>query len=68
MVCPSTFVMVRSREFKWVLYKDSPSRELYDMTRDPNELKNLAFDPDYAQVAAEHEKERELYMADKGDR
>jgi arylsulfatase A-like enzyme len=64
--CPSTFVMVRSRDHKFVSYQDSESRELYDLRRDPNELHNVASDPRYAVVRREHEKELARWLSGKG--
>lgn len=64
--CPSMFSVVRSRDYKYVYYHDSESRELYDLRRDPNELKNLAFDPEYRAAAEEYEKVRRRWMDRRG--
>ena len=40
---------VRSARWRYIQYADG-SRELYDMLEDPNEWKNLAPDPKYAEV------------------
>ncbi len=41
--------MVRTREFKYV-FNPHDLDELYDMRKDPYELKNLAYDADYAEA------------------
>lgn len=44
---------VRSKNWRYIRYADG-SEELYDMRADPNEWKNLASDPAFAKVVAEH--------------
>jgi len=44
---------VRSERWRYIRYADG-SEELYDHRRDPNEWTNLARDPRYAKVIAEH--------------
>jgi len=44
---------VRSEHFRYILYRDG-SEELYDHRNDPGEHINLAGDPEYASVIAEH--------------
>jgi arylsulfatase A-like enzyme len=46
---------VRSEHWRYITYADG-SQELYDMRKDPNEWTNLAGDPKYADVIAEHRK------------
>lgn len=46
---------VRSEHWRYIRYADG-SEELYDMRKDPNEWTNLAGDPAYAAVIAEHVK------------
>lgn len=46
---------VRSEHFRYIHYADG-SEELYDMRKDPNEWKNLAGDPQYAEVLEQHRK------------
>lgn len=44
---------VRSRNWRYIQYADK-SEELYNMQEDPNEWKNLATDPQFADVIKEH--------------
>ena len=44
---------VRSEHWRYIHYADG-SEELYDMRKDPNEWKNLASDPQFASIIAEH--------------
>ncbi len=44
---------VRSEDWRYIRYADG-SEELYDHRRDPNEWTNLARDPRYAKIIAEH--------------
>ncbi len=44
---------VRSERWRYIVYADG-SEELYDMQSDPQEFDNLAGDPRYAEVVAEH--------------
>lgn len=46
---------VRTERWRYIRYYDG-SEELYDHTRDPWEWKNLAGDPEYADVIAEHKR------------
>ncbi|UXP33881.1 sulfatase [Reichenbachiella agarivorans] len=46
---------VRSNDWRYILYRDG-GEELYHHGTDPGEHTNLAFDPQYAQVIAEHKK------------
>jgi choline-sulfatase len=47
--------MVRTARFKYCWYKGQEPRDmLIDMISDPGEMKNLAVDPGYASVVAEH--------------
>jgi len=46
---------VRSENWRYIHYADG-SEELYDMRKDPNEWTNLAADPAFAEVIAEHKK------------
>jgi arylsulfatase A-like enzyme len=44
---------VRSERWRYIEYADG-SQELYDMKNDPNEWDNLAGDPQYADIIAQH--------------
>jgi arylsulfatase A-like enzyme len=44
---------VRTTRWRFIQYRDG-TRELYDMEKDPNEWTNLASDPAYQKVLAEH--------------
>lgn len=46
---------VRSLDWRYIRYANG-SEELYNLRKDPNEWKNLAGDPQYAEVIAEHAK------------
>lgn len=46
---------VRSENWRYIHYADG-SEELYDMRKDPQEWTNLAADPAFAEVIAEHKK------------
>ena len=47
--------MLRSEHFKYTVYASGARREmLTDMVKDPGEMKNLALEPEFAPVLAEH--------------
>ena len=46
--------MVRGPRYKYTHYLEGNGEELYDMKKDPGERKNLAKDPKYSKVLAEH--------------
>ena len=46
---------VRSERWRYIVYADG-SEELYDMQTDPNEWTNVAGDPQFTQVIADHRK------------
>ena len=39
--------MVVDKQYKYVRYYGSPTRQLFDLLNDPHETKNLAFDDQY---------------------
>jgi choline-sulfatase len=48
--------MLRREQYKYVYYPDNPP-QLFDVAADPEELENLATDPEYADVCEEFERE-----------
>ncbi|HUT34248.1 MAG TPA: sulfatase-like hydrolase/transferase [Planctomycetota bacterium] len=46
--------MVRTKDHKYIVYKDDPAEQLFDMARDPWETKNLAGDAAQAPTLARH--------------
>jgi len=46
---------VRSEKWRYIVYADG-SEELYDMENDPQEFRNLASDPQLAEVIADHKR------------
>jgi choline-sulfatase len=46
--------MVRTRNYKYIAYKDDPVDQLFDMQSDPWETRNLASDPAHAGSVREH--------------
>ena len=48
-------------------YQHRPAEELYDLEKDPYELRNLADDPAYAKIKARLRKALERWMAQQGD-
>jgi len=46
---------VRSQNWRYIQYRDG-SEELYNHQKDPGEHTNLATDPEYAEIIAEHKK------------
>jgi choline-sulfatase len=53
---PTGAFMLRKGHFKYVHYVDMPP-QLFDLTRDPEELRDLAADVEYVDVRAQFEKE-----------
>jgi len=47
---------IRTERHKLIVYADGPSRELYDLQKDPSEVNNLYHDPDCANLVAEMER------------
>ena len=48
---------IRTKRYKLIVYADGPSRELYDLQNDPNEMNNLYHDPDCADLVRDMERE-----------
>jgi arylsulfatase A-like enzyme len=46
--------MIVSDQYKYIMYKDDPNEQLFDMTNDSGETKNLAFDSQYTEVHKDH--------------
>jgi arylsulfatase A-like enzyme len=46
--------MVRTKRYKYIQYIDDPVEQLFDMEKDPDEMKNLAGNSEYAAVIKEH--------------
>lgn len=53
---------IRSKDWRYIQYRDG-TEELYNHTTDPGEHINLAYDPQYADVIAEHKKWLPKYNA-----
>ncbi len=53
-VSTNTGRMVHTAQYKYIVYKDDPVEQLFDMKKDPYEKNNLAADSQYASVIAEH--------------
>ncbi len=50
------------------MYRHRPAEELYDLTADPYELKNLAGDPACREIKARLRKQLDAWMAQQGDK
>ena len=50
--------MLRTNQFKYARYDDGGS-ELYDLTKDPDELTNVVDAPDYGEPLAQMKKQLE---------
>jgi arylsulfatase A-like enzyme len=60
--------MLRTARFKYMVYARGERREqLIDLQQDPGEMVNLAADPKYASVLAEHRKRLAAWCAKVGD-
>ena len=57
---------IRTHEFKYNLYTQF-GEELYDLENDPEEIVNLAGDPEYAQVKADLRSTLDTWIAENGD-
>ena len=55
-VSRNTGRMVRTQSFKYIVYKDDSVEQLFDMTTDPGETKNLIASSRYASILEEHRK------------
>lgn len=53
-VSSNTGRMVRTEQYKYIVYKDDPVEQLFDMKKDRGETKNLAAQSGYGAVLAEH--------------
>ena len=60
--------MVRTERYKYVVYDTGSRREqLFDLNADPNEMNNLAADPEYRPELNEHRKLISEWAAETGD-
>jgi arylsulfatase A-like enzyme len=48
--------MVRTGDYKYIVYKDDPVDQLFEMKNDPWETKNLADESQFASIVADHRK------------
>jgi choline-sulfatase len=48
--------MIRTEDFKYIMYKGDPIEQLFDMKNDPWEIKNLATEGRYASILEDHRK------------
>ncbi|MHC4417975.1 MAG: sulfatase family protein [Planctomycetota bacterium] len=48
--------MIRTQDYKYIMYKGDPIEQLFDMKSDPWEIKNLAAEGGYASVLEDHRK------------
>lgn len=55
------------RHMAELCFGEHPAEELYDLAQDPNELNNVAENPDYAAVRARMAADLEKYLRDTGD-
>jgi arylsulfatase A-like enzyme len=63
------FYGVRTRSWKYVRYYGADAtEELYDLARDPGELRNLAFDPAHAAVRADFASQTDTWWQSTGGR
>jgi choline-sulfatase len=53
-VSSNTGRMVRTKQYKYIVYKDDPVEQLFDIIQDPGETHNLTDDDLYASVVEEH--------------
>lgn len=51
---------------EWLFHR--PAEELYDLETDPYEMKNLADDPQFAQIRARLGRQLDAWMAQQGDK
>ncbi|MGB0371796.1 MAG: sulfatase family protein [Opitutales bacterium] len=53
---------VRGERFKYSKFYDTPHESLFDLKNDPNELKNLASNPEYAHILKQKQERLEFYL------
>ena len=58
--------MVRDREYQ-LTFNESERGELYDLKKDPYQLKNVCYDPEYAEVKKKYLDIMSGYMKDLND-
>lgn len=59
--------MIRKGDIKYIFYLEGCGEELYDLSRDPYEMTNLARDPSYSQVLDEMRNLFAKYISESGD-
>ncbi len=60
--------MIRSSRFKYNVYSSGDNNEqLFDLQNDPGEMKNLAEDPAFQNIKAEHIQQLQQWMENTGD-
>ncbi|MHC4324100.1 MAG: sulfatase family protein [Planctomycetota bacterium] len=55
-VSSNTGRMVRTKDYKYITYRNDPVEQLFDMKNDPGETRNLAASARYSSTLTEHQK------------
>ncbi|MCC5830638.1 MAG: sulfatase-like hydrolase/transferase [Phycisphaeraceae bacterium] len=59
--------MIRTPRYKYTIYREGPGEELYELERDPLEMRNLVHDPAMREVLEEHRHRFEAYLDEEAD-